>query len=72
MARTKKPKPITCEWTQDDYGGDCHWETQCGNAFEFNDGGPVKNHAVFCCYCGGRLVEVRTSELRARPRGERQ
>ena len=52
----------TCQWSIDDYGGESMWETQCGHAFEFNDGGPKANGAGFCCYCGKRLVEAYSSE----------
>jgi rRNA maturation endonuclease Nob1 len=51
----------TCQWAQDDMGGDDVWETQCGQAFQFNDGGPAENSFKFCAYCGGNLVEARTS-----------
>ena len=51
-----------CHWKQDDVGGDSMWETGCGHAFEFTSDGPEENGALFCCYCGGRLVPMRTSE----------
>jgi|WetSurSiteA1Bulk_404760.scaffolds.fasta_scaffold06594_6 hypothetical protein len=44
-----------CNWTPE--GGD-YWETDCGNAFCFIDGGPSHNSMVFCPYCGNKLVEV--------------
>lgn len=60
------PQPETqgqpCYWSQDDYGGDETWETSCGNAFVFDDGGPKENAFAFCGYCGKPLVEQRTSE----------
>ncbi len=59
----------TCAWTLDDAGGDCMWETQCGYAFEFNDGGPADNGAAFCLHCGKRLVESRTSDEPAQEPG---
>lgn len=51
-----------CHWKQDDIGGDSSWETDCGHAFEFNDGGPADNGQKFCGYCARPLVEVRTSD----------
>ena len=51
----------TCTWTQDDWGGDSQWETSCGHAFEFHDGGPAENDIKYCGYCGKPLVEVLTS-----------
>jgi hypothetical protein len=38
-----------CEWNDDDEG---MFETECGNAFVFNDGGPADNGFRFCPYCG--------------------
>jgi hypothetical protein len=52
----------TCDWAIDDLGGDSVYETQCGHAFQFNDGGPTENGFEFCGYCGKRIVEVRTSQ----------
>ena len=51
----------TCTWTQDDWGGDSSWETQCGHVFEFTYDGPLENDMTFCGYCGARLVEEYTS-----------
>ena len=47
-----------CVWTwQDDW--DCpYWETACGEAFVFTDGGPAENRCKFCPYCGKKLAEV--------------
>ena len=50
-----------CQWSLNDIGGDSVWETQCGHAFEFTTDGPAENGFRFCGYCGGPLVEVRTS-----------
>jgi hypothetical protein len=44
-----------CEWSYDDD----HWDSGCGECFEFTDGGPVYNQFVFCPYCGNRLKEVK-------------
>lgn len=44
----------TCLWT---INLDGFWSTQCGNAFEFNDGGPSDNGAKFCPYCGGEIEQ---------------
>lgn len=59
-----------CVWTIDDWGGDSQWQTECGKAFEFEDGGPLSNGFKFCGYCGMPLVEEYTSELRQKQRGE--
>lgn len=44
-----------CEWTRDSDFESEVWNTACGNAFIFTDGGPAENDAKFCCYCGGKL-----------------
>lgn len=44
-----------CVWTHiTDYDQD-YWETACGQAWEFTDGGPQENGLKFCGYCGCRL-----------------
>lgn len=47
---------VSCQWKQD---SDCwnsdHWETSCGNAFQFAEGNPRDNRFVFCPYCGGKI-----------------
>lgn len=55
-------RTASCAWNCDDVGGDSVWETSCGHAFQFNDGGPKENGFTFCGYCGGRIVEGYTSE----------
>ena len=50
-------KPASCTWTENDDGA---WETDCGETFEFTDGGPAENGAKFCQYCGKAIkVEAR-------------
>jgi len=48
----------TCAWSDDDNGV---YETECGNAFELNEGTPADNNMAYCCYCG-RLLDVRIGE----------
>ena len=47
-----------CTWTQTDPSwDDCNtWETTCGEAYIFIDGGPAENRAKFCCYCGAPIM----------------
>jgi hypothetical protein len=45
-------QPMTCIWTQYDDGV---YETECGEAFVFNDGGPAENNAIYCYHCGRKL-----------------
>lgn len=52
-----------CRWSIDDHGGDSVYDTQCGRSFYFDDSSSAgENGFSFCGYCGGRLVEVRTSD----------
>ncbi len=45
---------LGCVWVQDENGV---WETQCGNAHEFYDGGPSDNFYRYCPYCGKIPIE---------------
>lgn len=45
---------MTCRWTENLDGA---WDTDCGNAFEFNSYGPARNGFSFCPYCGAVLEE---------------
>ena len=45
--------PLTCEWTHN--GDDGFWETACGEAWRFDDGGPGENNMHFCHSCGNSL-----------------
>lgn len=49
----------SCTWTEDEDG---NWDTQCDNIFVIIEGTPTENKMKFCCYCGGRLKEVRYKE----------
>jgi len=42
----------SCEWTHTDY----MWESACGEAWQFNDGGPTENSCRFCQGCGKPLI----------------
>lgn len=50
---------VTCQWAEDE---DAIWATECGQAFEFNESGPVANGLKFCGYCGKTLTEIRYVE----------
>lgn len=45
---------LPCAWVCDFEG---IWQTDCGEAFVFEIGGPVENKLKFCGYCGKGLVE---------------
>lgn len=46
-----------CVWTVEP-DPDCEfWETDCGETFVFETGGPTENKMKFCCYCGANLKE---------------
>jgi hypothetical protein len=51
---------LRCRWSQDENWGDDLdlWETDCGEAFQFMDGGPAENRIRFCCYCGKPVEAV--------------
>jgi hypothetical protein len=54
--RTPQPvvrEPRTCEWTHNDDDG--YWDTSCGKAWRFDDGGPKENNMNFCHCCGKTL-----------------
>jgi hypothetical protein len=49
----------TCTWTED-FEGD--WETSCGELWQFTDGDPADNSAIYCHHCGKRIAEVKYTE----------
>ena len=54
--RTPPPvvrEALTCEWTHNDDDG--YWDTSCGKAWRFDDGGPKENNMNFCHCCGKTL-----------------
>ena len=54
--RTPQPvvrEPLTCKWTHNDDDG--YWDTSCGKAWRFDDGGPKENNMNFCHCCGKTL-----------------
>jgi hypothetical protein len=44
----------TCTWTLDEIDG--YWQTECGEAWVFSEGGPSENGQNFCHHCGGKLI----------------
>lgn len=47
----------TCEWAADDDGDeDREYETQYGQRFMLNYGGPADNSMNYCHYCGKRIA----------------
>ena len=46
---------MKCTWTWSEDGG---WNTECGEAFCFENDGPAENKFLHCPYCGRRLVEA--------------
>lgn len=47
---------VSCEWTSSDDPDMGWWETSCGEAWTFIDGGPAENKMKFCPYCGKPLL----------------
>ena len=46
-------EPLTCEWAHNEDDG--FWDTECGQSWRFDDGGPKENHMNFCHCCGKTL-----------------
>lgn len=42
--------PLTCRWTH--HADDSFWDTECGQSWRFDDGGPKENNMHFCHHCG--------------------
>ena len=51
--------PLTCEWTHNDDDG--YWDTSCGKAWRFDDGGPKENNMNFC-HCCGKTLRIKGKE----------
>ena len=49
-------EPLTCEWALN--GDDGYWDTSCGKAWRFDDGGPKENNMNFC-HCCGKTVRIK-------------
>jgi hypothetical protein len=43
------------ETNTDEYPG--VYTTECGHMFSFDEGARADNGAVYCQYCGGKIVE---------------
>lgn len=58
VARLREDAERTCEWRGwgFDYGGT--YDTQCGEAWTFEDGYLKDNGVNFCPYCGGLVKEI--------------
>ena len=51
-----KSSSQTCKWIySDSWHDDGHYETSCGNAWQFFDGTIESNEISFCPYCGERI-----------------
>lgn len=49
-AMLAQPVSQGCEWTYDEH--DSKWDSSCGDAWMFCDGGPTENGVKFCQSCG--------------------
>ena len=52
-------EPLTCEWTHNDDDG--YWDTSCGKAWRFDDGGPKENNMNFC-HCCSKTLSIKGKE----------
>lgn len=57
-SKREEEESRTCEWTQDSGPDFDLWNTSCGNAFTFFDGGPKDNEVHFCNFCGAKVIQV--------------
>lgn len=56
MTARKKSKPrVSCIWTHEI---EDVYTTSCGKTWQFTDGTPAENDAIYCHHCGGRLQVV--------------
>jgi len=49
-AMLAQPVSHGCKWTYDEH--DYKWDSGCGEAWMFSDGGPIENSVKFCQSCG--------------------
>jgi hypothetical protein len=59
--RRLRERQTTCEWLSPDNEAESAWSTSCGRHWEFMDGGPLENRAMFCMGCG-RMVAIGVRE----------
>jgi hypothetical protein len=58
-AGTRRERPTDkCLWADNESGV---WDTDCGEAFFFENGGPIDNKLRFCGFCGKALKERQVS-----------
>lgn len=50
-----------CKWDREETDSNC-WATDCGNAFEINEGAPKENEMTFCCFCGHPIDAIDSDE----------
>ena len=48
-----------CVWKADINFDDTVYDTECGHAFVFYDGGPAENEYIYCPSCG-RMIDDKT------------
>jgi DNA-directed RNA polymerase subunit RPC12/RpoP len=44
-----------CKWRIETVADYEYWQTECDNAFQFNDGDLAYNNFIYCPYCGGKI-----------------
>ena len=59
ILKQEAQEPLTCEWTHNDDDG--YWDTSCGKAWRFDDGGPKENNMNFC-HCCGKTLRIKGKE----------
>lgn len=59
-AASLRQQAQTCRWVEES-GGE-FWQSACGEAWSFTEGGPAENKARFCHGCGQRIEAVAYDE----------
>ena len=52
-----------CTWKYEENWDYSTWESDCGEAWVFEEGGPSENRMNYCPFCGKGLVEKRVPNL---------
>lgn len=56
-AQAASVQELTCQWRVMDFPeSSSDFESECGGAWSFNDGGIEENEVKYCCRCGGRVL----------------
>jgi hypothetical protein len=60
-ASVNAEKMRMCEWHREATDSNC-WSSDCGNAFEINEGTPEENSMTYCCFCGHPIEGIDSND----------